>query len=345
MSIVDSHSFDALRDRINELRSLINADSKEISVEEIISDIDARVFELHAAYNSEVFKNSIAYSLLEKTKVEFQEENKDKHGLEKRLKESEAIVHSIVESLDDIVISCSPDATTPLFISTKASELFGVPIDELYLNIESRSSYLHPDDIELYNDAWRLFFIDEYFNITYRIIVDNQLIWIEEKTKLIKDDKDKAIRIDTIISDITDKMRIELSLKQSHERIKSILNSIDAFIYVADIKTHDLLFVNEYFKHQIGDIDDKKCWEIIQKNQIGPCAFCNNHELIDKAGHPIGVVRREFQNTLNQRWYQCVDRVIEWSNGELVRLEIALDITELKNAEEEINRQKQILKT
>ena len=136
MSIVDSHSFDALRDRINELRSLINADSKEISVEEIISDIDARVFELHAAYNSEVFKNSIAYSLLEKTKVEFQEENKDKHGLEKRLKESEAIVHSIVESLDDIVISCSPDATTPLFISTKASKLFGVSIDELYLNIE-----------------------------------------------------------------------------------------------------------------------------------------------------------------------------------------------------------------
>lgn len=346
MSTVASNSFEVLRDKINDLRSLITLRSDESPLmSNIITEIDDGIVQLQSAYDSEILKNSIAYSLLEKTRIEFQEENKDKHGLEKRLKESETIVHSIVESLDDILISYSPDLATPLFISTKASELFAIPIDELYLDLHSRSKFIHSEDIELFNNAWQDFFIDEYFNISYRIIVDNKLIWIEEKTKLIKDENDKPLRIDTIISNITEKMSIELSLKQSHERIKNIMNSIDAFIYVADIKTHELLFVNEHFKKEIGDIEGKKCWELIQDNQSGPCGFCNNSELIDDSGNPIGVVRREFQNTANKRWYQCSDRVIEWANGELVRLEIALDISELKNAEEEINRQKQILDT
>lgn len=346
MSTVALNTFEILRAKIRELRSLVELPSNKVHlISDIITEIDDRIVELQSAYDSEVLKNSIAYSLLEKTRVEFQEENRDKHGLEKRLKESQTIVHSIVESLDDIVISYSPDLATPLFISTKAAELFAMPIDELYLNLQSRSLYIHAEDVEIFNNAWQNFFVDEYYNITYRMLVENKQLWIEEKTKLIKDDNDKPLRIDTIISNITEKMRIELSLRQSNERIKNIMNSIDAFIYVADIKTHELLFVNEHFKKEIGDIEGKKCWELIQDNQNSPCVFCNNSDLIDDNGVPIGVVRREFQNTVNNRWYQCADRAIEWSNGELVRLEIALDITELKKAEEEINRQKQILDT
>jgi len=42
---------------------------------------------------------------------------------------------------------------------------------------------------------------------------------------------------------------------------------------------------------------------------------------------------RSSQNTLNQRWYQAHDVAIPWENGELVRLEIAVDITDRKVAE------------
>lgn len=41
----------------------------------------------------------------------------------------------------------------------------------------------------------------------------------------------------------------------------------------------------------------------------------------------------EFQNILDKRWYQCRDRAIRWTDGRLVRMEIATDITERKEME------------
>jgi signal transduction histidine kinase len=41
----------------------------------------------------------------------------------------------------------------------------------------------------------------------------------------------------------------------------------------------------------------------------------------------------EFQNCLTGRWYQCTDRAIRWPDGRLVRLEIAVDISERKEME------------
>jgi signal transduction histidine kinase len=42
----------------------------------------------------------------------------------------------------------------------------------------------------------------------------------------------------------------------------------------------------------------------------------------------------ENRNTVNGRWYECRDRAIRWTDGRLVRLEIATDITERKQAGE-----------
>src|SRR5690606_12954324 len=44
----------------------------------------------------------------------------------------------------------------------------------------------------------------------------------------------------------------------------------------------------------------------------------------------------EFQNTVTGRWYQCRDQAITWSDGRLVRLEVATDITERKRIEQEL---------
>ena len=46
-----------------------------------------------------------------------------------------------------------------------------------------------------------------------------------------------------------------------------------------------------------------------------------------QAAHPVVW---EFQNTVNKRWYLCIDKAIPWSDGRLVRMEVAIDITERK---------------
>ena len=123
----------------------------------------------------------------------------------------------------------------------------------------------------------------------------------------------------------------------------TILDSIDALVYVADMNTHELLFINRQGRNQFGDITGKKCYEIIQQDQDSVCPFCTNHLLINESG-PTGEYQWEFQNTKNGRWYECRDRAIRWVDGRMVRLEIATDITERKRVLEELRENEERLR-
>ncbi len=118
--------------------------------------------------------------------------------------------------------------------------------------------------------------------------------------------------------------------------ISTILNSLDALVYVSDIDTHELIFMNGYGEQHWGEWRNKRCWEVLQKGQQAPCTFCNNDNLRDTDGIPQGVVVWEFQNTVTGRWFQCRDQAIPWIDGRAVRIEIAFDITERKRLEEQL---------
>lgn len=127
---------------------------------------------------------------------------------------------------------------------------------------------------------------------------------------------------------------------ESYRTIVTVLDSLDALVYVADMDTYELLYANAYGRNIWGDIQGKQCWKVLQKGQEASCDFCTNDRLLDEAGNPTGVYVWEFQNTVNKRWYQCRDQAIRWIDGRMVRMEIATDITERKQAEEELYRAK-----
>ncbi|WP_041412662.1 MULTISPECIES: GGDEF domain-containing protein [unclassified Shewanella] len=118
------------------------------------------------------------------------------------------------------------------------------------------------------------------------------------------------------------------------QAIDTILNSLDALVYVSDLDTYDLLYLNDYGVSVWGEAKGKKCYQVLQSAQHSPCQFCTNPKLLDEKGNPAGVHVWEFQNTQNGRWYQCRDQAIHWTDGRLVRIEIATDITERKQMEQ-----------
>jgi PAS domain S-box-containing protein len=121
----------------------------------------------------------------------------------------------------------------------------------------------------------------------------------------------------------------DLALTWNAERdvLATILDSVDAGIYVSDMETHELLFVNESFRQVFGDIVGRACWSVLQRGQTGPCSFCTNSALIDAQGLPTAPVVWKHHNLLVDRWYEVRDRAIRWRDGRIVRLEIATDIT------------------
>lgn len=131
-----------------------------------------------------------------------------------------------------------------------------------------------------------------------------------------------------------DTLVVSTPSEQEHG-IASILDRLDALVYVSDMQTYELLYLNEYGRNIWGAYQGKTCWQVLQTGQQGPCQFCSNAKLLDAHGQPTGVHVWEFQNTANGHWYQCRDQAIPWTDGRLVRLEIATDITERKRIEQE----------
>jgi signal transduction histidine kinase/HAMP domain-containing protein len=123
-------------------------------------------------------------------------------------------------------------------------------------------------------------------------------------------------------------------LKISHEKILTILNCLDAIVYVTDMDTNEVLFANNYLQKIFGNIEGQICWQALQNEHEGPCSFCTNKLLLSPNGKPAPTYVWEHYNKKANQWFECRDTAISWYDGRLVRLEIANDITVRKEIEE-----------
>ncbi len=147
---------------------------------------------------------------------------------------------------------------------------------------------------------------------------------------------DQAGRPESIVimhEDVTARRMAEAALKKSEEILLAVLDGVEADVYVADLKTYEILFVNKHMIDSFGPgLVGQACHQAF-RGQARPCPHCTNAKLVDAAGEPSGVVIWEGQNPLTGRWYFNHDRAIRWVDGRLVRLQVAADITERKEAE------------
>lgn len=137
---------------------------------------------------------------------------------------------------------------------------------------------------------------------------------------------------------ISQSTRAESRLRNSHERFRTVMDSLDAMVYVADLKTYELLFVNKAILDSRGDVVGQTCWRSLRPDQPGPCPDCSNNTLLNSDGEPTGIVVWETQNNVDKRWYECRDQAFRWTDGRLVRMGIVTDITSRKLAKEETQR-------
>jgi signal transduction histidine kinase len=166
-----------------------------------------------------------------------------------------------------------------------------------------------------------------------RSMHDGRDVWLRTSKVPLLDGEGRLCGILGVYEDTTERRRAQTELLESHERLLTVLNSLDAAIYIADMKDHEILFVNQHGTGKWGrNLVGAKCWRAIQR-QSGPCPFCTNGGLVAANGEPTGVHQWEAQSMLDGRWYDLRDCAIRWTDGRLVHMQVATDISDRKQAE------------
>ncbi len=253
----------------------------------------------------------------------------------KRLEESEKKYRSLAENAVDTIWKVDMKLNH-LYVSPGIFHTTGYTIAEM---MKLNAKDLFPPDklIEVARLlAKEIELGKEHVGVIFESIYirkDGKTIPVEISAKVVWDDNGNPIGINGYTRDITERKKTEEIIKSANAQFSSIMNSLDAVVYVADMETYELLFVNNSLKNDIGDVQGSICWQIIQRDKTGPCEFCTNNKLLTENGEPGETYTWEFQNTITSRWYLIKDKAIRWHDGRIVRLEIATDITESKKAE------------
>ena len=158
-----------------------------------------------------------------------------------------------------------------------------------------------------------------------------------------KKEVELLISLSQIISSTTRRFRAEKSIQLSQQTMRTVLDNINASIYVADFDTYEVLFANKMIKDQIGEgVEGEICWKVLQKGMTGPCDFCPNSKLLDDNKQPTGLYRWEVQNRVLGKYFECTDAAIEWIDGRLVHMEYATDITDRRAAEKALRQSEEL---
>ena len=115
----------------------------------------------------------------------------------------------------------------------------------------------------------------------------------------------------------------DLLEKFRNEDIGNITESMDELVYVSDIDTYELYYMNAAGRRMTGVYDYKgcKCYKVLQ-GKDEPCEFCTNAKL-----NSDNFLIWEIDNKFLKRHLILKDKLIPWK-GKMSRVELAFDITE-----------------
>lgn len=265
----------------------------------------------------------------------------ERRQAERALLESRKRFEEVLKHSRDILFKRNLKDGTYEYVSDAVLNLLGLtPDDVCQMSFGGVQAMVHPEDLSRFlrfNKGLR-----ENVGATADHVIEYRLRdsqgryrWFSDSHSIVHDEAGRPAFVIGSNRDITDHKAAEQELKDSHERFTTVLDSISAHIYVADLETFEILFMNRAMRDDFGDYHPgDRCFEVFC-NAAGACPHCTNGKLLDDQGRPTGVHTWEGLNPKRNRWYLNHDQAIRWVDGRMVRLQIAMDISRIKSLESE----------
>ena len=159
-------------------------------------------------------------------------------------------------------------------------------------------------------------------------ICNRHVSWTESMVNM-------AVAMANVLSGAAMNFRQRAGLVRKSRQLADILDAFVEPVYISDMDTYQVLFsnraLNEHFPLRPGG--DARCFARFQ-GLDAPCPFCTNAFLRGR-NNPDSPHHWVHVNPLSNHTYTIVDRLIRWEDGRKVRLSIAMDVTDVLEAQRE----------
>ena len=146
---------------------------------------------------------------------------------ETALRDSRSRLDSILNSMQDVVWSSTPDGQSILFVSASAEALYGRPASEFLGDPMKWAEAVHPEDRDAVERAFHRVPETGEFDEEYRIIhTDGTVRWVHDRARLVNCDDGYPLRLDGIMTDITDRKWAEDALRRSETQFRTLADHL-----------------------------------------------------------------------------------------------------------------------
>lgn len=263
------------------------------------------------------------------------------------LSEQKAIVNeeklnNILNSIEDVVWSMNYPDLTIIYISPSVEAVYGKTIKDFYSNTFTGFQQIHPEDKPFVNSKLEESIIKNEQELEYRIIrSDGSIRWLRDRFKTARDKHDNPIRLDGITTDITERKKAELALKESEVRFRLLAdNTIDM------IALHELdgryIYISPSVEKLLGYNPDELIgcspYDLFHPEDIERIKK-ESHDYVKEGKTVVYIQYRIKTKKGNYIWFETSTSPITNSDGKVIQLQTtSRDITDRKEAENTIKQ-------